>query len=55
MKTLYQEYTEYMRTGATNLQALVQVAIRNELEVLMVFDALVLAERRNLQGAVAGD
>ena len=45
---LYQEYTEYMKTGATNVQALVQVAITNELEVVTVFDALVRAEHRNM-------
>jgi hypothetical protein len=52
---LYQEYTEYMKTGATNIQALVQVAITNELEAAKVFDALARAEHRNLQGAAGGD
>nr|WP_315248257.1 hypothetical protein [uncultured Duganella sp.] len=52
---LYREYTEYMKTGATNMQALVQVAITNELEVITVFDALLRAEHRDLQGASVGD
>jgi len=52
---LYQEYTEYIRTGATNIQALVQVAIANELEAVRVFDALARAEHRNLQGETGGE
>lgn len=52
---LYQEYTEYMKTGATNVQALVQVAITNELDVGTVFGALVRAEHRNMQGAALGN
>jgi len=52
---LYQEYIEYMKTGATNIQALVQVAITNELEAVKVFDALERAEHRNLQGETGGD
>lgn len=52
---LYQEYAEYMKTGATNIQAVVQVAITNELEVVTVFNALVRAEHRDLHSAVAGD
>lgn len=44
-----------MKNGATNMQALVQVAITNELEVITVFDALVRAEHRDLQGASVGD
>lgn len=52
---LYQEYIEYMKTGATNIQALVQVAITNEMEAVKVFDALARAEHRNLQGETGGD
>lgn len=52
---LYQEYIEYMKNGATNIQALVQVAITNELDAVKVFDALVRAEHRNLQGTAVGD
>jgi len=52
---LYREYTEFMKNGATNMQALVQVAITNELEVITVFDALVRAEHRDLPGASVGD
>lgn len=44
-----------MKTGATNIQALVQVAITNELEAVKVFDALERAEHRNLQGETGGD
>lgn len=46
--SLYQEYAEYMKTGATNIQALVQVAVTNELEVITVFNALVRAEQMDL-------
>lgn len=52
---LYHEYTDYMNTGATNIQALVQVAVTNELEVITVFDALVRAEQSDLHSAPAGD
>lgn len=52
---LYREYTEYMKTGATNIQALVQVAITNELEVITVFNALVRAEHLDLPSAPDGD
>lgn len=52
---LFQEYTEYMKTGATNMQALVQVAITNELEAITVFDALVRAEYQNLQHPTVAD
>lgn len=46
---LHQEYMEYMETGATNIEALVQVAITNELDVVTVFDALVRTEHCHSQ------
>jgi hypothetical protein len=52
---LCHEYSEYMKTGATNIEALVQVAVTNELEVITVFNALVRAEQSDLHSAPTGD
>lgn len=38
---LHNEYMECINTGATNVEALVQVAITNEMDVVVVFEALV--------------
>lgn len=38
---LHNEYQDYINVGATNVEALVQVATANELSVIDVFDALV--------------
>lgn len=38
---LHNEYEDYINVGATNVEALVQVATANEMDVVAVFEALV--------------
>lgn len=38
---LHNEYQDYINVGATNVEALVQVATSNEMDVIAVFEALV--------------
>lgn len=38
---LHNEYEDYINVGATNVEALVQVAQANEMDVVAVFEALV--------------
>lgn len=38
---LHNEYEDYINVGATNVEALVQVAQANEMDVIAVFEALV--------------
>lgn len=40
-KALHAEYLEYIDAGATNVEALIQVATTNELSAMIVFDSLV--------------